>query len=330
MKKRSKWIIVPGIFVVILLYVIYRERSRDVEIGMEYTRGKTPGSSWVTFKDNYLIYKDDVLIDGNYVDRGLYIKNIDSDYENGDDILLSNDFYKSPNVYKDWVYFIDNKNNLKKIKIDGSGEECIIEGGNKTITDTLVIEDTMYFLRENEFEKCSLYAMSLNTNEVIEVEGDVDFVYLYDYCGSACVISNDRKRIIIYNHENGQKQTYDNPETEIQGFLSNGSIIHYNNNKIYMRNSFESKKDTILVEMENIYKIIVHNKDMVIVTLSKYGGIQAYEYNYKRYKLQKIANANHPPRDYNDTYMACLSDGGFGNVELINRRSGNIKIFSFK
>lgn len=330
MKKRSKWIIVLGIFVVILLYVTYIYRSRDVKIGMEYTRGKTPGSFLVTFRDNYLIYKDDVLIEGDYENQGLYIKNIDSDYENGDDILLSNDFYISPNVYKDWVYFVDNKNNLKKIKLDGSGEVYIIEGDNKTISDILVIEDTMYFIRNNEFEKNSLYAMSLNTNEIIEVEEDVNFRYLYDYCGSACVISSDRKRIIIYNYENGQKQTYDNLETEIQGFLSNGSIIHYNNNKIYMRNSFESKKDTILVELENIYRIIVHNKDMVIATLNEYGVIQVYEYNYKKDKLQKIANANHPPRDYNDTYIACLSDSGFGNVELINRQSGNIKIFSFK
>lgn len=86
----------------------------------------------------------------------------------------------------------------------------------------------------------------------------------------------------------------------------------------------------MLVELENVQKIIVHNNDMVIATLDEYGVIQVYEYNYSRDKLKKIANVNHPPRDYNDTYIACLSDSGLGNVELIDRQSGNIKIFSFK
>jgi len=284
----------------------------------------------VTFSGDQLIYKDDVLLDGVYENRGLYIKSIFSDYESDDDILLSDDFYMCANVYNDLVYFIDNEYNLQKMKLDGSNKECVIKGKNKNIYDVLIINDIIYFIRSNEFETVSLYATRLINNEIVEVEENVNFRYLYDYCGSACVILSDNEKVIVYNHQDGQKQVYDNLVTEIQGFLSNGAIIHYSSDKIYIRDCFESEKDTVLVELVDIYRIIVYYDDMVIATSNQYGVVQIYEYDFMKNKLRKIANANHPPRDYNDKYIVCCSDSGFGNVELIERESGKIKIFSFK
>lgn len=328
MKKIIKWLVLLSIFATLSLYIAYR--FNNIEKGEEYERGKTPGCYFVTFSGDQLIYKDDVLFDGNYENRGLYIKSIYTDYESEDDLLLSNDFYMCVNIYKDWVYFLDTENNLQKVKFDGSIEECVIRGESGYISDVLILNDILYFIRSNEFEKSSLYAMELYNNEIKEVVEDIDFKYLYDYCGSACVISRDNEKVIMYNHQSGHKQVYDNLDTEIQGFLLNGAIIHYSRDKIIIRDSFETENDEVIVELENIYRIIVHHDDMVIATANQYGVIQIYEYSFKKDKLKRIAIANYPPRDYNDKFIVCFSDTGHGNVELIDRKSGEIKIFSFK
>ncbi len=67
------------------------------------------------------------------------------------------------------------------------------------------------------------------------------------------------------------EQTFHKKDGEIQGFLANGNIIYYKEDKIFIADDFDLKGEKVLVELENIYRIIVHAKDMIIDTLEPSG-----------------------------------------------------------
>ncbi len=95
-KNRIKIIVilVPVLLIAILVvYFILYNKQNDY-LDYDYSRGKTPGTSYIAFTEDYLIYKEDVPYD------------------------------------------------------------------NRTPTDILILEDTMYYLKGNQEDSTSLYAMS--------------------------------------------------------------------------------------------------------------------------------------------------------------------------
>ena len=70
---------------------------------------------------------------------------------------------------------------------------------------------------------------------------------------------------------------------------------------------------------------------MLICTLDEYGLLEVYIYNFMKKEINKIANANTVPRDFNEDYIVCASEEeGIGGIELIERKSGRISMIERK
>lgn len=57
---------------------------------------------------------------------------------------------------------------------------------------------------------------------------------------------------------------------------------------------------------------------------------EVFLYDFINNEAKKISNSNYLPRDFNNKYIVCCSEDGVGSVELIDRDTGDIKIFSSK
>lgn len=325
-RKLIQIIIVLGIFLLLLL--LYLKYNNNQEIS--YMLGKTPHSYLMTFVDDKLLYKDDVKVNDNFEFSGLYLKGLEEGINSTNEVLLTDNYNSCANYYDESVIYIDNEYNIQQIDLHGKNQKTIIKNNGLKISNVLIINHILYYLQEKEEDLFSLYAFNLIDNHKKELLQGVNFRFLYDYCGSVGVISQIESKFMICNYDNGTIKIYDNPEFEIQGFLKDGSLVYYENNMLCMKRDFDSSDKKVLFEDTNIYRIIMHSEEMIISTLDTYGMIEVFLYDFINNEAKKIANSNYLPRDFNDKYIVCCSEDGVGSVELIDRDTGDIKIFSSK
>lgn len=289
--------------------------------------GKTPGCYQCTFGDGFLLYKEDVLENGECVFKGLYCKYFYKPEEEAS-VLLSDNFYASANIYMDKIIFIDCDFNISMVDLTGKVKECLVDNGGKCISDALVIGDILYYLAETDEDASNenaLFALDLKTKKTKLIMNHVNYRYLYHYNGMAGVISRKDGKFYACNMEEGVVQKFDGPDNEIIGFLSDGTVISYENDIIYMGEGVQDKTPKKLLEQKNIYRLIMHPDEMLVCTIDDYGLIEIFIYDFGKEKLNKIANANSVPREFNKRYVMCQSEQeGVGGVELIDRESGDM------
>ncbi len=289
-----------------------------------YQLGKTPHSYQYTLTSDLLLYKDNVKKNEENKFSGLYLKKLDTDNVS-QGVLLSDSYYGCANVYGNCVIFIDIDYNIVEMNLENGGKEIIVENNSHSISDALIINDILYYIQETESDIFSLYALDLEKNNSKKIADNINPYYLYHYCGNAGVISNMEDQLLICNMAEGIVQSHDNAEYEIQGFLNDGTIIYYKDGKIYAKQDFDSDKSEILYENDNIYRIILQPEELLICTLDQYGLLEVFLYHFSQNHVDKIANANSVPRDFNEHYIVCAyEEEGIGAVELMERENGNI------
>lgn len=324
--KKWKRIIMAAVLLLIAamgyMFLIHNDKAAS-----DFQIGKTPGCYQCTFGEDYLLFKEDVWEDGEPKYQGLYYKNLNEELSEAA-VLLSDNFYACANVYQDHVIFIDCDDCISKVDLKGEDSEILVDNGGTYISDALVIGDVLYYLteaEENETNENTLYALDLNTKQTKQLVNHVNYRYLYHYNGMAGVISREDDELLACSMEDGVVQKFNDLEYEIMGFLDDGTVICYGDGTIYTKTNPADKKSLKLLEMEDIYRIIVHPDEMLICTIDGYGLIEVFIYNFEKEKLDKIANANTVPRDFNEQYVVCQSElEGVGTVELIDRKNGDI------
>lgn len=325
MKKKKIIILLLIVIVVIIGYILLTKFGREE---ITYQIGKTPGSYECTFGDNFFLCKEDVWEGNEPKFNGLYIKNLDENDLKA--TLLSDDYYSCANVYHDSVIYINNNSQIIKIDLKGKKKEVLIDNKGKHIADALVIGDILYYFSDTESNVNSLCAMDLKTKKEKQIVNNVNVRYLYHYCGKAGIISKKDGKLLICGMEDGIVEEYDRPEREIMGFLDDGTVICYEDGTVYAKADINDKESSKLFQKNNIYRIIVHPKEMLVCTFDRYGLIEVFIYDFAKGELDKIVNANTVPKDFNEQYIVCHSEEeGVGDVELVDRKNGEIyKIFT--
>ena len=239
--------------------------------------------------------------------------------------MLTDSYYGCANIYGNNIIFIDEEFNIVKSNLKTEKKEILVKCNKYSIQDALVIEDVLYYIQETEEDTFSLYTLNLKDKEKKIIVENINPHYLYHYMGNVGVLSKKKNELIICNMTEGIVKKYEKQEYEIQGFLEDGTVIYYEDGKVYAKQSLERDKTEILYEDNNIYRIILHSKEMLICTLDEYGLLEVYIYNFTKKEINKIANANTVPRDFNEDYIVCASEEeGIGGIELIERKSGRI------
>lgn len=324
--KKWKRIIMAAVLLLIAAmgYTFFLHNDKAAS---DFQIGKTPGCYQCTFGEDYLLFKEDVWEDGEPKYQGLYYKNLNEELSEAA-VLLSDNFYACANVYQDHVIFIDCDDCISKVDLKGEDSEILVDNGGTYISDALVIGDVLYYLteaEENETNENTLYALDLNTKQTKQLVSHVNYRYLYHYNGMAGVISREDNELLACSMEDGVVQKFNDLEYEIMGFLDDGTVICYGDGAIYTKTNPSDKESLKLLELEDVYRIIVHPDEMLICTIDGYGLIEVFIYNFEKEKLDKIANANTIPRDFNEQYVMCQPEmEGVGTVELIDRKNGDI------
>lgn len=329
MKNWKKCVlIIVVIFLIGSGYFILQPNNVNTE--KIYKLGKTPHSYQYTFGKNILLYKDNVVKNEESKFSGLYYKKLNKDNANSDK-LLTDSYYGCANIYGNNIIFIDEKFNIVKNNLKTGEEETLVKCNQYSIQDALVIEDTLYYIQETEEDVFSLYTLNLKDKQKKILVKNINPHYLYYYMGNVGVISKKKNKLVICNMIDGIVKKYENQKYEIQGFLEDGTVVYYEDGKVCAKQSLESDKIEILYENNNIYRIILQPEEMLICTLDEYGLLEVYIYNFMKKEINKIANANTVPRDFNEDYIVCASEEeGIGGIELIERKSGRISMIERK
>lgn len=326
-KNYAKHRITISIFFLLIIitgvtFCVYK-KSYSTQPQKEYSLGKTPHSYGFTMTKDILLYKDNVVINGNISYSGLYKKELGEDASKAG-ILLSDSYYGCANLYKNQAIFIDTDKNIVKTDFQGKGKEILVRNNGCSIQDALIVEDVLYYIQEKENERYTLYAMDLLNQKTKNIAERINPHYLYHYCGNVGVLDQEQKKFMICDKDKILEE-YNAPEYEIQGFLNDGTIIYNKEGKLYKKQSFKDSNGEILCNKENIYRTLLKSKEMMICTLDEYGLLQVFIYDFSQGNINKIANPNTVPRDFNDDYIVCASEEeGMGNVELIRREQGDI------
>ncbi len=326
-EKIKKWkigVLLLGIIIVAGFVLIIIQKSSQMKKEQEYQLGKTPHSYQFTFGEDILLYKDNVNKNGEMSYSGLFVKQFNED-KNAAGTLLSDSYYGCANLYEEQVIFIDADSNIVKTDLQGNKKEIIVKSNGYSIQDALLIEDVLYYIQETEGDIFALQALDLKSQEKKKIADAVNPHYLYHYCGNVAVIDKKQNELVICNEKEKIIKRYDDPGYEIQGFLNDGTIIYMEEGKLYQKHSFETKKAELLFDQGDIYRVVVKPKEMLVCTIDGYGLMQVFFYHFSQKNLEKIANANTVPRDFNDNYIVCASEEeGMGSVELISREQGDI------
>lgn len=324
MKKRFLSCGVVVVFIIIILFIPYQFSTKN-----DYTLGKTPFSSLLTFSGNKLIFKDDVKIGDSYEFYGLYLKDLNSRNDKKE-ILLADNCRSSINVYQNNVYYIDIEYNINVINLDSLQNKLFVSSNGHPLFDSLLIDDVMYYIQELEDGKSSLFSINVNEQHPKEIVTDINPQYLYNYCGKIGVQLQNSQKLLFFDSIGNIIDEQNDFKFEVQGFLEDGSIIYNMDQKIYRTENFESGIGELLFDNKDIYRTIVNSNEIMFITLNDHQLIQVYTYNLSNKTCEKLANANYIPRDFDKKYIACCSDSGLGSLELIDRSTGEIFTFSRK
>ena len=290
--------------------------------------GKTPLCQMFAFTEKGLLYKDDILIGDMYEFKGLYFRDTNASKE--EDIVISDNYYGSVNAKGEYVYFVDYGYNICRFHLDSRKTDILVKGNGEVITDMLLLNDNLYYLQGVDDKITNLYVYHLPTGELKTVLEDVSPFYLYYYHGSVAVASSDGTELMVCDAQNGLTATYPYYEGTVLGFLEDGSVILSQDGKIVKTKGFGNDKGEVLFQDEGLSRVIIKGDEMIISTVNAHGLIQLYQYNFRDNTYEKLANANHLPRDFNGDYVACCADDGVGSVDLVDRNTGEIIMFSLK
>lgn len=293
----------------------------------EHLLGKTPHSSQGTFGEDFVLYKDYVLKNDEKAFRGLYRCNLNDSRDSGTQPqLLSDSFFACANIYQDKVIFINDECKIQQINMEGNNSKILYDNNGKEIMDALIVDDCLYFIAAYDENVCHLLALNLTNNIQKQIIENINPHYLYHYGDGVAVITRDNDFIVKCNFDNGVIEKYSAPENEIQGFFNDGTIVLAQNDGIYQLKNFYSDKKKVILQIEDIYRIIMHTDELLVCTLDNYGLMEIYIYDFASKKTAKIANANATPLDFNKEYIICSDAGlGVGVPELINRRTGEFE-----
>lgn len=305
--------------------------NHDDRSGKEVLLGKTPHCYQCTFGEDFVLYKDYVLKNDEEVFCGLYRYNLNDNKDSGArSKLLSDSYYICANVYRNKVIFISEGFigegcKIQQVDMENNNSEILYDNNGKAITDALIVDDYLYFIAENGEGVCNLLAINLTNNTQKQLIENISPHYLYHFGEGVAVKTRDNEILVKCGFEDGVIEKYSLPEDEILGFFEDGSILLVANlDTIYQVKDFNAGKKTVLMEKENIYRIIMHTDEMLVCTLDDYGLMEVYIYDFVGKNATKIANANAEPRDFNKEYIICGNDG-IGMPELINRNTGEFE-----
>lgn len=318
--------------IMIMAGIVFLTACKGNDNVLTYRLGKIPGYYLFTFSEDVLLYKDNVIKDGKLSYTGLYMKKMDGD-KNEAGTLLSDSYDACANLYGEQVFFIDTDKNLVKTDFQGEQTEIIVDGRERLVADALVIEDVLYYLQVSKGSVCALHSLNLKTQETQKIADELSSHYLYHYCGNAAVIDLKRKKLLICNEKEKIKEEYDDPDYEIVGFLNDGTMIYSEDRKLYQKSGFEEGKGELIVDKEEIYNVLLKQKEMLFTTRGRNGRIQVFFYDFLNKKLEQTDNVNYyddfvsaslVPKAFNDDYIVCaIEEDGWGNVVLIDRKRRN-------
>lgn len=285
--------------------------------------GKTPHSYQCTFGEDFVLYKDYVLKNDEKVFSGLYRYNLNNnEYSDTKTQMLSDSFFACANIYRDKIIFINDEFKIIQMDMENNNSKILYDNNGKAIMDALMIDHYLYFIVECQDNVYNLLALDLTNNIQKKIIEDINPHYMYYYDKGVAVVTKDHKFLSKCNFDDGVVEKYPAPKDEIQGFFDDGNILLVQNcETIYRLKDFYSDEKTVLLQMKNIYRTIMHTDELLICTLDDYGLMEIYIYDFASKKSTKIANANSTPLDFNKNYVIC-GDEGIGLQELINRSTG--------
>lgn len=328
----NKKIYVTGLCLVLIAcasvgwYYFNNNNNNDNKAVKESSLGKTPHCYQCTFGEDFVLYKDYVLKNDEEVFCGLYRLNLNDNKDSGMKTqLLSDPYFACANVYRDKVILINDECKIEQVDMENNNSEILYDNNGKDITDALIVDDYLYFIAENDAGVCNLLALNLINNAQKQIRETINPHYLYHFGEGVAVKARDNKFLVKCGFDDGVIEKYSVPEDEILGFFDDGSILLVANlDSIYQLKDFNADKKTVLMQKENIYRIIMHTNEMLVCTLDDYGLMEIYIYDFAGKNATKIANANAEPRDFNKEYIICANEG-IGMPELINRSTGEFE-----
>lgn len=290
--------------------------------------GKTPLCQMFAFTDKGLLYKDDILIKDMYEFKGLYLRECETSEE--EEIVISDSYYGSANLKGECVYFVDYSYNIRRFFLEEQETDILVKSNGYVISDMLLLNDDIFYLQGVDDRVTNLNVCHLATGKTELVLEDVSPFYLYYYHGSIAVASSDGTELMICDAQGRLTDTYPYYEGTILGFLDDGSVILSQEDKIVKADGFDDEEGEVLFQDEGLSRVIMKGDEMIISTVSSHGLIQLFQYDFGDNTYEKLANANHMPRDFNEDYVACCADDGMGSVDLVDRHTGKIIMFSLK
>ncbi|MEY8392530.1 hypothetical protein AALA98_14420 [Lachnospiraceae bacterium 45-W7] len=331
----NRKIFVTGLFLILFAFVsvgwYYFNNNNNNDNNEDRTvreplLGKTPHSSLCTFGEDFVLYKENVLKNGEKVFSGLYRCNLNDNKDSSTNPqLLSDSFFACANIYRDKVIFINDEYKIQQMDMENSKSKILYDNNGKAIMDALIMDDCLYFIAECDENVCNLLALNLTNNIQKQIIENINPHYLYHYGEGIAVITKDNKFLVKCSFDDGVKEKYSAPENEIQGFFDDGTILLVqNHDTIYQLEDFYADKKTVLLRKENIYRTIMHTDELLVCTLDDSGLMEVYIYDFASKKAAKIANTNFTPLDFNKEYIIC-GDVEIGMPELINRRTGEFE-----
>lgn len=326
----NKKIVVAGLCLALIACALvggyYFNNNNGNKAVKGHSLGKTPHCPQCTFGEDFVLYKNYVSKNDEKVFRGLYRYNLNDNRDSGKKSqLLSDSYYACANIYQDKVIFINEEYNIQQVDLENNNSEILYDNKGGTITDALIVDDNLYFIAGNGTGDCNLLAINLTDHTQKQMIEDVNWGYLFHFGEGVAVQTRDNKFLVKCDFDNGITEKYPLPEDEIMGFLDDGSILLAANlDTVYQLKDFHTDQKTVLMQKENIYKIIMHPDEMLVCTLNDYGLLEIYIYDFASKKESKIANANAEPRDFNKEYIICDNEG-VGMPDLINRNTGEFQ-----
>lgn len=323
MKKRILGLLIIVLMVGLTAFVlnkfVFFDKDKDTFISNNINVGKTPYAYSGTVGNDIVLYKGMVGNDDDYISSGLYYAKIEDESIIQNNLLID-DFFSSANIYKDDVIYISTENKVKQVNFQNTKSKVLFNNESRSIMEALVVGEDLFLIVETEDNSCNLLSINLTRDEKKVLVNKVNPHYLY-YGANKIVVLNENKdlKYEINCSTHTLKQVQLESDEEMVGILDNGEPIYSKDDKIFSLK--DSGKREVLVELENIFKIIMHNREMLICTLDRYGLIEVYEYNFYNKLLNKISNANYLPEDFDDKYILCISQEGYGLPELISRES---------
>lgn len=307
-------------------YYFNNNNNNDNKAVKESSLGKTPHCYQCTFGEDFVLYKDYVLKNDEEVFCGLYRLNLNDNKDSAMKTqLLSDPYFACANVYRDKVILINDECKIEQVDMENNNSEILYDNNGKDITDALIVDDYLYFIAESDAGVCNLLALNLINNAQKQIIENINPHYLYHFCEGVAVKARDNKFLVKCGFDDGVIEKYSVPEDEILGFFDDGSILLVANlDSIYQLKDFNADKKTVLMQKENIYRIIMHTNEMLVCTLDDCGLMEIYIYDFAGKNATEIANANAEPRDFNKEYIICANEG-IGMPELINRSTGEFE-----